>query len=102
MPEESGPGVSRILRGSIHQRRAFYEFEIEIHLIQRLAVQAAVWAGGVVERPEKFQSGPGLAYRFVGVQIHLVVFDRAPQALDEHVVAPAAFAVHASGGCRAV
>jgi hypothetical protein len=29
------------------------------------------------------------------LQIHLLVFDAAPQPLDEHVVAPGAFAVHA-------
>src|SRR5213078_5401444 len=31
----------------------------------------------------------------VGSQINLLVFDAAPQPLDEHVVAPSAFAIHA-------
>jgi hypothetical protein len=30
------------------------------------------------------------------VQIDLLVLDRLPQSLDEHVVAPAALAVHAN------
>src|SRR5271169_6341115 len=36
-----------------------------------------------------------LADGVVGPQIHLLVFDAAPQPLDEHVVPPGAFAVHA-------
>src|SRR4030081_3195257 len=38
-----------------------------------------------------------LADGFVGSQIDLLVFDAAPQPLDEHVVPPGAFAVHADG-----
>src|SRR6201993_1728620 len=34
---------------------------------------------------------------FVGSQIDLLVFDAAPQPLDEHVVPPGALAVHADG-----
>ena len=30
--------------------------------------------------------GASLGQGFVGLEIHLLVFDRAPQALDEHVV----------------
>ena len=36
-----------------------------------------------------------LADAVVGPQIHLLVFDAALQALDEHVVAPGLVAVHA-------
>src|ERR1700722_5249136 len=36
-----------------------------------------------------------IADAVVGFQIHLLVFDAAPQPLDEHVVPPSAFAVHA-------
>src|SRR5713101_9283120 len=39
----------------------------------------------------------GLADGFVGSQIDLLVFDAAPQPLDEHVVPPGPFAVHADG-----
>ena len=38
-----------------------------------------------------------LADRFVGSQIDLLVFDAAPQPLNEHVVPPGPFAVHADG-----
>src|SRR4051794_22375811 len=38
-----------------------------------------------------------LADRFVGSQIDLLVFDAAPQPLDEHVVSPCTLAVHADG-----
>ena len=34
---------------------------------------------------------------FIGPQIYLLVFDRAPQALDEHIVSPSAFTIHADG-----
>src|SRR5260370_2388310 len=36
-----------------------------------------------------------LADAFVGPQIDLLVFDAAPQPLDEHVVPPCSFAIHA-------
>src|ERR1700676_3603045 len=38
-----------------------------------------------------------LADAMVGPQIHLLVFDAAPQSLDEHVIPPSPFAVHADG-----
>ena len=34
---------------------------------------------------------------FVSPQVYLLIFDAAPQPLDEHVVAPCALAVHADG-----
>src|SRR6195256_3071796 len=34
---------------------------------------------------------------FVGSQIDLLVFDAFPQSLNEHVVAPSPFAIHADG-----
>ena len=37
---------------------------------------------------------PSVVDRLVGSQINLFVLDAAPHALDEHVVAPGAFAVH--------
>ena len=36
--------------------------------------------------------GASLGQGFVGLEIHLLVFDRAPQPLDEHVVPPTALA----------
>src|SRR5664279_4551803 len=38
----------------------------------------------------------GLGHAVVGSQIHLLVFDAAPQPLNEDVVAPRAFSVHAN------
>jgi len=38
-----------------------------------------------------------LADGFVGSQIDLLVFDAFPEPLDEHVVAPGSFAIHADG-----
>src|SRR5215203_6165123 len=39
--------------------------------------------------------GAGLGYAVIGFQIHLLVFDAAPQALDKDVVAPGSLDVHA-------
>ena len=36
-----------------------------------------------------------MRYRFVGVQVDVFIFQTSPQPFDEHVVNPAAFAVHA-------
>ena len=36
-----------------------------------------------------------LADAVVGLQIHLLIFDAAPQPLDEDIVPPSPFAVHA-------
>src|SRR5712691_8617001 len=49
----------------------------------------------VVEVQVAADRSAGLADAIVGPQIHLLVFDAAPQALDEHVVPPSPFAVHA-------
>ena len=37
----------------------------------------------------------GVGHAVVGAEIHLLVFDAAPQPLDEDVVSPRTFAVHA-------
>ena len=37
----------------------------------------------------------GLADVVAGIEINLLVFDAAPQPLDEHIVPPSPFAVHA-------
>src|SRR5271169_2543722 len=54
-----------------------------------------MWAPAVVEAQVTADRGAGLADAVVGPQIDLLVLDAAPQALDEHVVAPGALAVHA-------
>ena len=54
-------------------------------------------ANRVVEVDEPANVHPGIARRLVGLEVDLLVFDRSPESLDEHVVAPATFAVHADG-----
>src|SRR3954466_7809405 len=49
----------------------------------------------VVEVEVAADRGAGLADAVVGAQIDLLVFDAAPQPLDEDVVPPGALAVHA-------
>src|SRR6266511_4965007 len=49
----------------------------------------------VVEVDVAAERSSRLADAVVGLQIHLLVFDAAPEALEEHVVAPRAPAVHA-------
>jgi Protein of unknown function (DUF2699). len=36
----------------------------------------------------------GFRFGFIGVQVHVLVFERAPEAFNEHIVQPAATAVH--------
>ena len=59
-----------------------------------------MWSPVVVEVQVVAERGAGVADAVVGSQIHLLIFDAAPQPLDEHVVSPGAFAVHAD--CNAV
>src|ERR1022692_119413 len=75
-------------------RQSFWR-TVEIYLVGRLCPQAGVRASGVVELDIARDLASGFAHRLVGVQVDLLVFERAPEALDEHVVAPAALAVHA-------
>src|SRR5207244_6374786 len=51
-------------------------------------------SAAIVEVEITADRGAGLADGFVGPQIHLLVFDAAPQPLNEHVVAPGSFAIH--------
>ena len=46
---------------------------------------------GEIARESRGRCGDGV----VGVQVDLFVFDRAPEAFDKDVVAPAALAIHA-------
>src|SRR5450631_4165623 len=56
-----------------------------------------MWSPAIVEVEVTADRCAGLADTVVGPQIHLLVFDAAPQPLDEDVVTPGAFAVHADG-----
>ena len=51
----------------------------------------------VVELQVAGQPGPERGGGFVCMEIHILVFDAAPETLDEHVVDPASLAVHADG-----
>ena len=55
---------------------------------------ARVRSSGVVELDIQADAFSGGAHDFVGMQVDLLVLDRAPAAFDEDVVALAAFAVH--------
>ena len=49
----------------------------------------------VVSSEVSLQTRFGIAHAVVGVQIDFLIFDALPQPLHEHVIPPAAFAVHA-------
>jgi hypothetical protein len=68
---------------------------VEVYLIGRERLQAAVWPGGVVEIDVATNLRSDLLYRLVGVQVDLLLLDRLPDALYEYVVAPTAPAIHA-------
>ena len=59
-----------------------------------VAVVGAVRAAFVVEAEEGLQAGRGLGQVGVAAQVDFVVFDRAPESLDENIVQAAALAVH--------
>lgn len=69
----------------------------EVSLIGRLPVKARMRAMAIVEVEIPVDRYPGIGDAGVGVQIHLLVFDRFPDALDEDVVAPGALSVLADG-----
>src|SRR6266478_6580514 len=56
-----------------------------------------MWSASVVKVQITADRSAGVADAVVGPQIHLLVFDAAPQPLDEDVVPPSPFAVHADG-----
>src|SRR5258708_19522941 len=56
-----------------------------------------MWTAAIIEVEITADRVPRLANAFVGPQIYLLVFDAAPQPLDEHVVPPCSFAIHADG-----
>ena len=53
-------------------------------------------SSAVVETEVAGQRRVEFSGRLVGMQIDILVLDAAPQPLDEHVVNPASFAVHAN------
>src|SRR3974390_2220771 len=69
----------------------------EVGLIGCRAVKARMWAPAGVEGGVTGGRSARFAHAVVGSQIGLLVFDAAPQPLDEAVVPPSALAVHADG-----
>jgi hypothetical protein len=58
---------------------------VEVYLIWRLGLQAGVRAAAIEELDILADPASGLANRVVGVQVHLFIFDRAPEAFNEDV-----------------
>src|SRR5206468_6889157 len=56
-----------------------------------------MWAPAVIKVEVTADRCAGITDAVVGSQIHLLVFDAAPQPLDKDVVAPSALAIHADG-----
>src|SRR5712675_2921758 len=56
-----------------------------------------MWTTAIVEVEISADRVTGLANAFIGSQIDLLIFDAAPQPLNEHVVPPGPFAIHADG-----
>src|SRR5262245_40536689 len=68
---------------------------VEVGLIGRASVKARMRPMAVVEVDVAAERSSRLVDAVIGPQIHLLVFDTAPEALEEHVIAPRAPAVHA-------
>ena len=68
---------------------------MEVYLVGRLGPQARMRALAVVELEVAADFGSRFGDRLVGVQIDMLVFERAPQPLDEDIVGPATLAIHA-------
>jgi hypothetical protein len=77
-------------------RQSFWR-AVEVGLIGGVSFQAGVGPDCVVELDVPSQAGSGLLHRLICVEVDLLVLDRSPDALDEDIVAPTAFTVHADG-----
>src|ERR1700730_8100303 len=67
----------------------------EVGLIGRAAVKARVWTPAIIKVQVAADRSAGLGYAFVGPHIHLLLFHATPQVLENPVVPPSAFTVHA-------
>src|SRR3954454_19014598 len=54
-----------------------------------------MWSAGVVKAEVTGERIPRLGYCVVGPQEYFFIFDRSPESLHEHIVAPSAPAIHA-------
>ena len=66
-----------------------------VHLVRRLAVKRLMRPGLIVERQVALHALMGRTDSLVRVHIDLLVFNALPESLDEHVVPPTPFSVHA-------
>jgi hypothetical protein len=66
-----------------------------IDAIWCLTVQSLVSSHSIVKPNVLRQTGSGLRGCLIGVELDFFVFDGSPEALNDHVVSPTAFAVHA-------
>src|SRR5260221_13846001 len=71
----------------------------EVGVIGRSGVKARMRSLTVVEVEIAADRRTCLADAVIGLEIDFFIFDRAPQSLDEDVVAPGPFAIHADGDC---
>src|SRR3954463_4425714 len=69
---------------------------VEVGLIGRRVLKARMRPATIVEVQVSANRTAGLPNAVIGFEIHFLVFDAAPKPLDEDVVAPGAFAVHAN------
>src|SRR5712672_848024 len=68
---------------------------VEVGLIRGAVVKARMRSSPVVKVEIPTNRASCLADGFVGSQIDLLVFDALPQPLNEYVVSPSSFAIHA-------
>ena len=67
------------------RRRLDFVHTVAPHRHRRLVVHRLVRASKIVESHPGTDAGPRLAAIGIGFQMHLLVFDRAPQPLDENM-----------------
>src|ERR1700692_2891200 len=75
--------------------------KVEGGLIRGHVVKTRMGPSSVIKVEIPADRMSGLADGFVGSQIDLLVFDATPQPLNEHVVPPCPFAIHADSDAMA-
>src|SRR5665811_1655757 len=98
--KRGGPGCLNRISASISRASAGVGYQAEgqrreVGFIGCRAVKARMWSPAVVEVQVAADRSAWLADAVVGVQIHLLIFDAAPKPLDEDIIPPGPFAVHA-------
>src|SRR5246127_3696316 len=88
----SGSGGSAAGR---HRRSSTYPQAFLVNLPRRAITQALVLALGVVKLQPGANAGPGFGDTRIGIEVDLLIFETAPQPLNEDVVHTPALAVHA-------